>query len=192
MPKRNERPERLDVYDGSDCVGTVHDTAPLAFECTAGRACRFAAHSVALCPGAGRAPGFGCGAGFFWKLLPEGELRDHLAAQFKASTLFSLLFESFVARVADAFAKVRVGTPAMDLDCGPVMNPAQQRRVQRYIDAPRAAGIAVVAEGHLAAGLPATGYHVKPTLFGPVPRGAALAREEEVLNTTKTLVHFHG
>jgi aldehyde dehydrogenase (NAD+) len=42
--------------------------------------------------------------------------------------------DSFVARVAEAFAKVRVGTPAMDLDCGPVMNPAQQRRVQRYID----------------------------------------------------------
>ncbi len=87
-------------------------------------------------------------------------------------------FDSFVARVAEAFAKVRVGTPVMDLDCGPVMNPAQQQRVQRYIDGARAAGIPVIAEGRLADGLPPTGYYVKPTFFGPVPRDAALAREE--------------
>jgi aldehyde dehydrogenase (NAD+) len=88
------------------------------------------------------------------------------------------IFDSFIARVAEAFAKVRVGTPAMDLDCGPVMNPAQLKRVQRYIDQAKAAGIAVLAEGTIAADAPKTGYYVKPTLFGPVPRDAALAREE--------------
>jgi aldehyde dehydrogenase (NAD+) len=88
------------------------------------------------------------------------------------------LFEHFTGRVAEVFAKVRVGTPAMDFDCGPLMNPAQQRRVQRYIDQARAAGIAVLAEGSIAADAPRTGYYVKPTLFGPVPRDAALAREE--------------
>jgi aldehyde dehydrogenase (NAD+) len=88
------------------------------------------------------------------------------------------LFDHFTGRVAEAFAKVRVGTPAMDFDCGPLMNPAQQRRVQRYIDQARAAGIAVLAEGSIAADAPRTGYYVKPTLFGPVPRDAALAREE--------------
>lgn len=88
------------------------------------------------------------------------------------------IFDSFTARVAEAFAKVRVGTPAMDFDCGPVMNPAQHRRVQRYIDQARAAGIPVLAEGTIAADAPMTGYYVKPTLFGPVPRDAALAREE--------------
>ena len=88
------------------------------------------------------------------------------------------IYDSFVGRVAEAFAKVRVGTPVMDFDCGPVMNPAQQQRVQRYIDSARAAGIPVLAEGRLADGVPPTGYYVKPTLFGPVPRDAALAREE--------------
>ncbi len=88
------------------------------------------------------------------------------------------IYDSFVGRVAEAFAKVRVGTPAMDLDCGPVMNPAQQQRVQRYIDGARAAGIPVIAEGRLADGVPPSGYYVKPTLFGPVPRSATLAREE--------------
>jgi aldehyde dehydrogenase (NAD+) len=88
------------------------------------------------------------------------------------------IFDRFVGQVAEAFAKVRVGTPAMDLDCGPVMNPAQFKRVQRYIDNARAASIPVLAEGTIAAEAPPTGYYVKPTLFGPVPRDAALACEE--------------
>ncbi len=88
------------------------------------------------------------------------------------------IYDSFVAKVAEAFAKVRVGTPAMDLDCGPVMNTSQHKRVQRYIDQARDSGIPVLAEGMIAEGAPATGYFVKPTLFGPVPRDAALAREE--------------
>lgn len=87
-------------------------------------------------------------------------------------------WDRVVGRVAEAFAKVRVGTPEADLDCGPVMNPAQHRRVQRYIDAARAAGLPVLAEGTVAPGTPPTGFYVRPTLFGPVPRDHALAREE--------------
>jgi len=88
------------------------------------------------------------------------------------------IHDAFVARVAEAFAKVRVGTPEMDLDCGPVMNPAQQRRVQRYVDGAKAAGIPVIAQGQIADGVPPGGFWVTPTLFGPVPRDAAIAREE--------------
>ncbi len=86
--------------------------------------------------------------------------------------------KAFVARVAEAFAKVRVGTPEMDLDCGPLMNPAQLARVQRYIDQARADGVPVLAQGSIAEGVPASGHYVRPTLFGPVPRGHALARKE--------------
>jgi aldehyde dehydrogenase (NAD+) len=88
------------------------------------------------------------------------------------------IYDAFVDKVAEAFSKVRVGTPAMDLDCGPVMNRAQHRRVQRYIDQACAAGIPVLAEGRIAAETPPTGYYVKPTLFGAVPRKASLACEE--------------
>jgi aldehyde dehydrogenase (NAD+) len=88
------------------------------------------------------------------------------------------VFDRFVGQVAEAFAKVRAGTPEMDLDCGPVMNGAQQRRVQRYLDAARAGGIPVLAEGRIADGVPATGHWVVPTFFGPVPREHALAQEE--------------
>ncbi len=88
------------------------------------------------------------------------------------------IYDTFVGKVAEAFAKVRVGTPEMDLDCGPVMNPAQHQRVQRYIDQARASGIPVLAEGQIDANVPSGGHFVKPTLFGPVPRTAALAHEE--------------
>jgi aldehyde dehydrogenase (NAD+) len=88
------------------------------------------------------------------------------------------IFDSFVARVADAFAKTRAGTPEMDLDCGPLMNPAQLARVQRFIDNARADGVPVLAQGAIADGVPAGGYYVRPTLFGPVPRDNTLAREE--------------
>jgi aldehyde dehydrogenase (NAD+) len=88
------------------------------------------------------------------------------------------IYDSLVARVAEVFAKVRVGTPEMDLDCGPLMNAAQFKRVQRYIDNARAAGIPLLAEGRIAAGAPPTGYYVKPALFGPVPRDNPLALEE--------------
>ncbi len=88
------------------------------------------------------------------------------------------IYDAFVGRVAEAFAKVRVGTPAMDLDCGPVMNPAQLKRVSGYVDAARRDGIPVLAEGRLGEGLPDGGYYTTPTLFGPVPRENRLAHEE--------------
>jgi aldehyde dehydrogenase (NAD+) len=66
----------------------------------------------------------------------------------------------------------------MDLDCGPLMNPQQLRRVRSYIDGARADGLPVRAEGTVAPGTPEGGYYVRPTLFGAVPRGHRIAREE--------------
>jgi aldehyde dehydrogenase (NAD+) len=88
------------------------------------------------------------------------------------------IFDSFVGRVAEAFRKVRVGTPDMDLDCGPLMNAAQLARVNRYVEAAKRGGVPLLAEGQIADGVPKGGYYVKPALFGPVPREDALAREE--------------
>ncbi len=88
------------------------------------------------------------------------------------------IYDQFVGRVAQALSKVRVGTPEMDLDCGPVMNPAQLKRVQGYIQRAKDSGIQVLAEGTVQSGAPAGGYFVKPTFFGAVPRNNALACEE--------------
>jgi aldehyde dehydrogenase (NAD+) len=88
------------------------------------------------------------------------------------------IYDKFVARIVEAFSKVRVGTPAMDLDCGPVMNPAQLARVTRYIDNAKRSGIPVLAEGSIDPAASTKGYFVKPVFFGPVPRDNALALEE--------------
>jgi aldehyde dehydrogenase (NAD+) len=88
------------------------------------------------------------------------------------------VYDTFLVRVAESYRKVRVGTPQMDLDCGPVMNPAQLARVNRYVDNAKRAGVPLLAEGQIADGVPKGGYYVRPALFGPVPRDNPLAREE--------------
>jgi serine/threonine-protein kinase HipA len=88
-----ERPTRLDVYFGEACVGSVHDTTPLAFAYATEWLAwphAMAMAAIALQPG----PQMGAPVeAFFENLLPEGELRHYLAEQKKASTLFSLLLE---------------------------------------------------------------------------------------------------
>jgi aldehyde dehydrogenase (NAD+) len=88
------------------------------------------------------------------------------------------IYKDFLAEVACAFAAVRVGTPEMDLDCGPVVNRSQFERVNRMVDTAKHAGTRVLAEGQLASGLPGGGYFVKPVLFGDVPRHGELAQRE--------------
>jgi len=88
------------------------------------------------------------------------------------------IYDDFVGEVAEAFSNVRVGTPAMNFDLGPMISAKQRDRVNGFVDAARKAGIPVIAEGRLANDLPSGGYYVTPTLFGPVPRGNTLARDE--------------
>ena len=88
------------------------------------------------------------------------------------------VYDTFVKKVADLFAKSSTGTPAMDRDCGPLINAAQRERVQGFIDHARASGIPVLAQGRVADGVPAGGFYVAPTLFGPVPRDHRLACDE--------------
>ena len=51
-------------------------------------------------------------------------------------------------------------------------------RVQGFIDQARASGIPVLAQGRVADGVPAGGFYVAPTMFGPVPRDHRLACQE--------------
>jgi len=88
------------------------------------------------------------------------------------------VYERFVALVAERFRQTVAGTPAMDKDCGPLINAAQKTRVEGFIRQARQSGIAVLAEGRVAEGVHKGGYYVAPTLFGPVPRDHALACSE--------------
>jgi serine/threonine-protein kinase HipA len=102
------RPDRLDVYYGSELIGAVHDSTPLIFEYSPswlGGAHRMSLAAITLQPGRHATPEV---QAFFENLLPEGELRDYLAAQRKASNLFSLLLE-IAGDTAGAFVLVAPG-----------------------------------------------------------------------------------
>jgi aldehyde dehydrogenase (NAD+) len=88
------------------------------------------------------------------------------------------IYEDFVARVATRFKTLRVGSHAMDLDCGPLISATQKKRVQGFVDQAKRDGVMVLAEAAVADGTPAGGFYVAPVLFGPVPRDNKLACEE--------------
>ena len=88
------------------------------------------------------------------------------------------IYEKFVARVAETFKKVRVGTPTMDLDCGPIVNKKQFDRVNGFIDDAIKTGVPLLAQATIAEGCSKDGYFVAPALFGAVPRDHRLACKE--------------
>jgi serine/threonine-protein kinase HipA len=102
------RPDRLDIFYGTELVGSVHNSEPLTFEYAPvwlGGSRRMTLATVPLQAGRQANPQV---QAFFENLLPEGELRDYLAAQRKASTLFSLLLE-VAGDTAGAFVLVAPG-----------------------------------------------------------------------------------
>ena len=88
------------------------------------------------------------------------------------------IYDKFVEQVIARFRQLRVGSHAMDLDCGPLISENQKKRVHGFIDRAKKDGIPVLAEALLADGLPPGGFYVAPVLFGPVPRDNALACDE--------------
>jgi aldehyde dehydrogenase (NAD+) len=88
------------------------------------------------------------------------------------------VYDRFMGMVAERFAKLRVGTHDMDLDCGPLISAVQRDRVQGFVRTAKGQGIPVLAEAKLADDLPPGGYYSAPVLFGPVPLDNDLACEE--------------
>ena len=88
------------------------------------------------------------------------------------------IYDQVVARVAEAFKKVRVGTPEMDFDCGPIVNKKQFDRVNDFIDDAIKSGVPLLARATVADGVSKDGYFVAPALFGAVPRDHRLACKE--------------
>jgi aldehyde dehydrogenase (NAD+) len=88
------------------------------------------------------------------------------------------IYEPLLERLGDAFAALRVGPAAMDLDLGPLIRQSQQQRVQGFLSDAQVAGITMVAQGQIADEAPETGYYQAPTLLRDVPVQHRLAQEE--------------
>lgn len=85
---------------------------------------------------------------------------------------------AFAERLGAEFARLTAGAPELDLDLGPVINPTQKRRVERFCGQADADGLTLIGEGKIAPGAPASGYFIAPRVYGPVPRDHPLAQEE--------------
>lgn len=88
------------------------------------------------------------------------------------------IYDEFVGKVAAGFAKLRAGTPEMNLDCGPVMNATQRDKIKAMTQAAIDSGVELLAQGSIAEGVNPNGYWIKPALFGRVPRDHSLACDE--------------
>lgn len=89
----SSRPTELAVFLNQDVVGTAFDTEPISFEYSDPWLADTHALPVGRIP---KHPGRQDGAeviAFFDNLLPEGDLRTHLAKKHQASTVFSLLLQ---------------------------------------------------------------------------------------------------
>ncbi|MFN3571366.1 MAG: aldehyde dehydrogenase family protein, partial [Polaromonas sp.] len=89
-----------------------------------------------------------------------------------------LIYEPLLARLGQAFEKLRVGPATMDLDVGPLIRQTQQQRVWDFLSDAQVAGIPMVAQGQIVDEAPDTGFYQAPTLLRDVPVNHRLAQEE--------------
>jgi aldehyde dehydrogenase (NAD+) len=88
------------------------------------------------------------------------------------------IYEPLLQRLGQAFKALRAGPAAADLDLGPLIRATQLSRVQDFLSQAQRDGIAVVAQGEVAAGAPSGGFYQAPVLLRDVPVQHRLAQEE--------------
>ncbi len=88
------------------------------------------------------------------------------------------IYEPLLERLGQAFANLRVGPAAMDLDVGPLIRASQQQRVWDFLSDAHVANIPMVAQGQVVDEAPETGFYQAPTLLRDVPVEHRLAQEE--------------
>ncbi|MBO6639282.1 MAG: aldehyde dehydrogenase family protein [Roseitalea sp.] len=101
------------------------------------------------------------------------------------------VYEDVASELAARFAALTAEPHWADADLGPLINARQAERVAGFVADARAAGIAVLAEGSVAADAPAGGHYQAPVLFGTVDPQSDLAREE-VFGPVLSLFAFDG
>ncbi len=99
------------------------------------------------------------------------------------------IYDELVYYLAERFNELQAGPAELDLDCGPVINSTQKKRIGGYLKRARADGVAVLAEGEIATDAPIDGYYVKPVLLGDVAPDHILA-QDEIFGPVLTAIRF--
>ncbi|MCS7101483.1 MAG: aldehyde dehydrogenase family protein [Burkholderiaceae bacterium] len=88
------------------------------------------------------------------------------------------VYEEVLARLGEAFARLRAGPALADLDLGPLIRHGQLQRVWDFLSQAQADGIPVAAQGQVADDAPQSGFYQAPVLLRDVPPAHRIAQEE--------------
>lgn len=88
------------------------------------------------------------------------------------------VYPQLLDRLAEAFAALRAGPAADDLDLGPLIRASQLQRVQDMLAEAQADGIAIAAQGRVVDHAPTSGFYQAPVLLRDVPVQHRIAQEE--------------
>ena len=99
-------------------------------------------------------------------------------------------YERVLERVAEAFARLKVGPASADLDVGPLIRSGQLERVRGFLAEAADSGIRTAGCGTIAAEAPAGGYYAAPTVLADVPAAHRIA-QEEVFGPVLAAMRFH-
>ena len=97
------------------------------------------------------------------------------------------VYDQVVARMATAYAKLRVGPASDDLELGPLISQRQKDIVQEFIN--QGADLRCVATGQIMGSAPGTGAYIAPTLFADVPPDHVLA-QQEIFGPVQVVIPF--
>lgn len=86
--------------------------------------------------------------------------------------------DAIIKRLKAEFPTLTAAPPGADRDLGPLINPKQLARVQRFCEMADFDAIPLIAEGSIDTLAAKDGYYIAPRAYGPVPRDHALARQE--------------
>jgi aldehyde dehydrogenase (NAD+) len=87
-------------------------------------------------------------------------------------------YDRVVGALAERFAKLEAGPAERDLDLGPLVNAAQQKRVRGFLDLAARDGLRLAGQGRITGNAPEGGFYVAPALLADVDASHTLAQEE--------------
>lgn len=91
--------------------------------------------------------------------------------------------------MSERYRALTVGAAIEDQSVGPLISARQKDIVQGFLGEADEDGLAPVAEGQMPKSAPMGGHYVRPTLYGDVDPGHALAREE-IFGPVQVIIPF--
>lgn len=98
-------------------------------------------------------------------------------------------YDEVVSRMAEAYARLRVGPALSDFDLGPLISARQKQVVEGYLRL--AADLTIAAQGQIAPEAPSGGHYVAPTLIAG-GHGTHRLAQEEIFGPAQIVIPFES